>query len=66
MLAHRDIQPVSTMLVVHEGGRAIVGSVQGGAIPPTAPPLAIGQEQSAITMDDLIKPRELVSREGGS
>jgi len=51
-------------VVVHEGGRAIVGNVQGGAIPPTAPPLAIGQEQSAITMDDLITQRELVTKEG--
>ena len=51
-------------VIVHEGGQAIVGSVQGGATPPTAPPLAIGQEQSAITMDDLIKQRELVAREG--
>jgi hypothetical protein len=51
-------------VVVHEGGQAIVGNVQGGAAPPTAPPLAIAQEQSVITMDDLIKPRDLVAREG--
>ena len=51
-------------VVVNEGGRAIVGSVQGGAIPPTAPPLAIGQEQSGMTMDDLITQRELVTKEG--
>jgi hypothetical protein len=51
-------------VVVHEGGQAIVGNVQGGATPPTAPSLAIAQEQSAISMDDLIKQRELVAREG--
>ena len=50
--------------MVNEGGQAIVGNVQGGATPPTAPSLAIAQEQSAITMDDLIKRRELVAREG--
>jgi hypothetical protein len=51
-------------VVVHEGGQAIVGSVQGGATPPPAPPLAIGQEEFANTMDDLVKQRELVTREG--
>ncbi len=51
-------------VIVHESGQVIVDSAQGGATPPTAPPLAIGQEQSAITMDDLIKQRELVAREG--
>jgi hypothetical protein len=55
-------------VVVHEGGRAIVGNVQGGdtaAMTKPAPPLAIGQEQSGLTLDDLIgKQPELVG-EGG-
>src|SRR3954469_1519989 len=47
-------------VVVHEGGQAIVGNVQGDATPPIAgarapPPLAIGQEQSDPTLDDLIR-----------
>ena len=54
-------------VVVHEGGRAIVGNVQGGdtaAVTKPAPPLAIGQEQPAH-VDDLIgKQPELVGREG--
>ena len=53
---------------VHQGGQAIVGNVQGGdtaAVTKPAPPLAIGQEQSGITLDDLIgKQPELVGREG--
>jgi hypothetical protein len=55
-------------VVVHEGGRAIVGNVQGGdtvAVTKPAPHLAIGQEQSGITLEDLIgKQPELVGREG--
>jgi hypothetical protein len=54
-------------VVVHEGGRAIVGNVQGGdtAAAKPAPPLAIGQEQSGLTLDDLVgKQPELVG-EGG-
>ena len=53
---------------VHQGGRAIVGNVQGGdagAETKPAPPLAIGQEQSGMTLEDLIgKQPELVGREG--
>jgi hypothetical protein len=53
---------------VHQGGQAIVGNVKGGdtaAVTKPAPPLAIGQEQSAMTLDDLIgKQPELVGREG--
>ena len=44
-------------VVVHEGGQAVVGNVKGGdtvAVTKPAPPLAIGQEQSGITLDDLI------------
>ena len=55
-------------VVVHEGGRAIVGTVQGGetaAETKPAPPLAIGQDAPGFTMDDLIgKQPELVGREG--
>jgi hypothetical protein len=55
-------------VVVHEGGRAIVGTVQGrdtAAMTKPTPPLAIGQEQSGLTLDDLIgKQPELVG-EGG-
>jgi hypothetical protein len=54
---------------VHQGGQAIVGNVQGSdtrAETKAAPPLAIGQEQSGITLGDLIdKQPELVRREGG-
>jgi hypothetical protein len=43
---------------VHQGGgQAIVGNVKAGdtgVVTKAAPPLAIGQEQSAITLDDLI------------
>ena len=53
---------------VHQGGQAIVGNVKAGdtaAVTKPAPPLAIGQEQSGITLDDLIgKQPELVGREG--
>ena len=53
---------------VHEGGQAIVGNVKAGdtaAVTKPAPPLAIGQEQSGMTLDDLIgKQPELVGREG--
>jgi hypothetical protein len=52
-------------VVVHEGGQAIVGNVQGGATLPTAASLAIAQEQAAVTMDDLLKQRDLVARGGG-
>ena len=55
-------------VVVHEGGRAIVGNVQGGdtaAMTKPVPPLAIGQDAPGFTMDDLIgKQAELVGREG--
>jgi hypothetical protein len=55
-------------VVVHEGGRAIVGNVQGrdaAAVTKPVPPLAIDQEQSGLTLDDLIgKQPELVG-EGG-
>jgi hypothetical protein len=53
---------------VHQGGQAIVGNVQGGdtgTVTKPAPPLAIDQEQSGITLDNLIgKQPELVGREG--
>jgi len=53
---------------VHQGGQALVGNVQtgdGAAVAKPAPPLAIGQEQAGITLDDLIgKQPELVGREG--
>ena len=52
----------------YQGGQAIVGNVQGGdagAETKPAPPLAIGQEQSGMTLEDLIgKQPELVGREG--
>ena len=52
---------------VHSGGQAIVGNVKAGdgaAVKP-APPLAIGQEQAGITLDDLIgKQPELVGGRG--
>jgi hypothetical protein len=51
-------------VVVHEGGQAIVGSLQGSGTPPAAQPLAIARDHSGITEDDLIEPRELVVREG--
>jgi hypothetical protein len=55
-------------VVVHEGGQAIVGNVQGrdtAAMTNPAPPLAIGQEQPGLTLDDLVgKQPELVG-EGG-
>ena len=54
-------------VVVHEGGRALVGNVQGSDTTGTrpAPPLAIGQEQPGRTLDDLIGTQpELVGREG--
>jgi hypothetical protein len=56
-------------VVVNEGGKAIVGNVQGGrpaaADAMATPPLAIGHEAHGITMDDLIGPRqELVTGEG--
>jgi hypothetical protein len=52
---------------VHPGGQAIVGNVQGGDTAATKPaaPLAIGQQQSGLTLDDLVgKQPELVGREG--
>jgi hypothetical protein len=53
---------------VHRGGQAIVGNVQGGdavAAAKPAAPLAIGQEQSSLTLDDLIgKQPELVGGGG--
>jgi hypothetical protein len=53
---------------VYSGGKAIVGNVQGGdtgVVTKAEPPLVIGQEQSGITLDDLIgKQPELVGREG--
>ena len=55
-------------VVVHEGGRAIVGNVQGGdttAVTKPPPPLAIGQDAPSFAMDDVIgKQPELVGREG--
>jgi hypothetical protein len=48
-------------VVVHEGGQAIVGNVKAGdtaAVTKSAPPLAIGQEQSGLTLDDLIGGRQ--------
>jgi hypothetical protein len=55
-------------VVVHEGGQAIIGNVNGSdtaAGTKPAPPLAIGQEQSGLTLDELIgKQPELVGREG--
>jgi hypothetical protein len=55
-------------VVVNEGGKAIVGNVQGSAPADTAaaPPLAIGHEAPGITLDDLVGPRrELVAMEDG-
>ena len=51
---------------VHRGGQAIVGNVQGGGTAATKPaPLTIGQEQPALTLNDLISEQpELVGREG--
>ena len=52
---------------VHQGGQALVGNVQtSDTVAVTKPaPLAIGQEQAGITLDDLIgKQPELVGREG--
>jgi hypothetical protein len=52
---------------VHRGGQAVVGNVKAGETAATnpVPPLAIGQEQPALTLDDLIgKQPELVGREG--
>jgi hypothetical protein len=54
-------------VVVHEGGQAIVGNVQGRgtAAAKPVPPLAIGQDAPSFTMDDLVgKQPELVGREG--
>jgi hypothetical protein len=55
-------------VVVHEGGQAIVGNVKGGdmaaAAKPVAP-LAIGQEQSSLTLDDLIGKRPKLVGGGG-
>ena len=59
---------MSSMCTFIEGGQAIVGNVKAGdtaAVTKPAPPLAIGQEQSGMTLDDLIgKQPELVGREG--
>ena len=51
---------------VHRGGQAIVGNVQGGGTAAMKPaPLTIGQEQPALTLNDLISEQpELVGREG--
>jgi hypothetical protein len=53
---------------VHRGGHAIVGHVEAcgtAAVTKPAPPLAIGQEQPGMTLDDLVgKQPELVGREG--
>jgi hypothetical protein len=52
---------------VHRGGQAIVGNVKAGETAATKPaaPLAIGQEQPGMTLDDLVgKQPELVGREG--
>jgi hypothetical protein len=53
---------------VHPGGQAIVGNVKAGdtaAATKPAPPLAIGQDVSGMTLDDLVgKQPELVGREG--
>jgi hypothetical protein len=53
---------------VHSGGQAIVGNVKAGDTrveTKATPPLAIGQEQSGITLDDLIgRQPERVGREG--
>ena len=49
---------------VHRGGQAIVGNVKASDTAPVtkpAPPLALGQEQSGLTLDDLVGKRpELV------
>jgi hypothetical protein len=57
-------------VVVNEGGKAIVGNVQGGNLAAAdamaAPPLAIGHEAPGITLGDLVGPRrELVATEEG-
>jgi hypothetical protein len=53
---------------VHQGGQAIVGNVKAGdtaAVTKPVPPVAIGQDTSGITLDDLTaKQPELVGREG--
>jgi hypothetical protein len=53
---------------VHSGGKAIVGNVKAGdtgVVTKAAPPVAIGQERSGLTLEDLIgKQPELVGREG--
>jgi hypothetical protein len=54
-------------VVVHEGGQAIVGNVRGGDTADTKPatPLAISQNTSGLTLDDLIaKEPELVGGRG--
>ena len=54
-------------VVVHEGGRAIVGNVQGGdtaAVTKPVPPL-IGQDAPSFTMDDLISKQPELVGEGG-
>jgi predicted component of type VI protein secretion system len=52
---------------VHRGGQAIVGNVRGGdtAVAKPAAPLAIGQEQSGLTLDDLIGQQPERVGEGG-
>ena len=54
-------------VVVHEGGRAIVGNVQASdtaAVTKPAPPMALGQEQT-VTLDDLVsKQPERVGERG--
>ena len=59
-------------VVVHEGGQAIVGNVQGRdtpaatAAPMPVAPRAIGHDAPDMTLDELIgKQPELVGREGG-
>ena len=53
---------------VHPGGQAIVGNVKAGdtaSVTKPAAPLAIGQEQSGLALDDLIgRQPEPVGREG--
>ena len=56
-------------VVVHEGGRAIVGNVKGGDAPATAAtrkPATIGQAAPGMMLNEIIgKEPELVGGEGG-
>jgi hypothetical protein len=67
-VAYAAPSKMSGMMHVHQGGQAIVGNVKGGdmaVVTKPAPPLAIVQEQSGMTLEDLIgRQPERVGREG--